>query len=225
MLKNPVVSEILNSDQDLRKMKDFNDKLFSSLHNSYKSYFKKLNNDKFHEQNLTIFHFLPIPVLFGQSRNDARIEFIFNLLSNKTTGELLLTDDVRSFIFSLFAISSHCQIFIYQELSEESEDIKKEIEQLGVNIVEIYDFYQVKDCIHCADLIVEELFSAKKQDDPRKRNTTVSSRDSDEKDKNQDYFSGLTFTEFMSKINNSGNLQKILTPSGLRNFMNNNNVD
>lgn len=157
ILRNSIISDKTLNDQILfSKYKVFSDKAFSTLNKAFKSFYKKVKDEKYESKNRIPFSCLiPWALLYGKGRNDVKIDFIFNYFGNDK-GELVLTDDFRFFLFSLFAIPSTVQLITFQQITDENEEYKKLIDKY--DITSIFSGYEVKDATHCTELMIKALF-------------------------------------------------------------------
>ena len=188
LLKNPIISEFtLNNTNEMTKFKDYSSKMCDILSKAFKTYYKEVTGDKY-KGDLPFELFLALGILWGVGRTDVKRDFIFNYLSNKN-GELILTNNVRFFLFSLFALPSCVSLFAYKMMADENEDYLKEIQKFDFE--HIFSGYEVKDATNSTTKLVEYLFSGKAK---------------------------LTYEEFKGRFEDR-NCQSILTPNGIRDFI------
>lgn len=195
-LKNVVIADwVLNDTLAYSKLKDYNTKFFSIFYKAFKSYYKSLKDTKWKQHDeVPLICLIAQAILYGKGRFDAKIEYMFNYLANKS-GNFELNDDVRFFLFGLFAIPSAVELFTFKTIAEENEQYKKEIEKFDFET--IFQGYEVKDAINSTSQMITSLFG----------------------DKNE-----LTYEEFYSKMTTNRNIQSLLTPDGIRHFISNNGV-
>jgi len=195
ILRNSIISEKTLNDQILySKFKVFSEKSFSVLNKAFKSYYKNLKGEKYDSKSTVPFVcLLPWALLYGEGRNDVKIDFIYNYFSNDK-GELSLTDDFRFFLFALFAIPSAVALFTFQLITEENEDFKKLIEKYDFET--IFSGYEVKDAVHCTDLMLKALFG-----------------DS----------TSINYIDFKTKFLER-KFQLLICPKGIRSYINENNI-
>jgi hypothetical protein len=203
---NSNILDIINDRPLFNKLKAYNDKFFSILRMTYKTYYKELFPDekKYKSKELPFHIFLAIAILYGNARNDNKMEFFFNYFCDQKTGNLVLTDNFRHFIFGLFSIPSTVSLFILMQICDENEEYK--------NLTKSYDLpaifagYEIKDAINCVNKVISDLFDEK-----------TGETESDENVKS------LTYEQFQTRFKEK-DLKFLLDPKGIRSFINTNNV-
>lgn len=195
LLKNISISEwTLNDQKSYTRMKDYSDKVFDVMFKAFKTFYKSLKNVKWEKKVMPFECLVPFAIIYGQGRNDVKFDLIFNYLSN-SSGEMVLNDKLRFFLFSLFVIPSTVELFVYKQLSEEVEEYKQEISKY--DFTTIFEGYEVKDSINSCKQMITEIFG-----------------DADR----------ITYEDLRRKINSNRQLHSLLTPDGIRHFISNNGV-
>lgn len=199
--KNKLINNILilqhtaNDTNSTARMKTFNDKFFISFYKGFKSFYKKAKGEKWENSNqIPFISFMPVAVVYGNARNDTKVDYIYSILSNDHTGEIVRDDNTLFFFFGLFAIPSFVLLYTLRLIAEEYEDFQKELEKFDFDV--IFEGYEVKDAIHCCNKMMDELFGDKDR---------------------------INFQEFHRKFDDP-NFQILICPRGIRTYINKNNV-
>ena len=195
ILSNILYKNILENEKRKSEFKDFSNKIFSLMCNSFKQFFKRVNNEKLKYKNKLHYEILlAMAFNFCSARNDVKRDFIFDMFCDKD-GLLTKGNSLLYFIFSIFAFSSCVQIYGFYEMSNENEEYKKRIEKFDLN--NIFQGYEFKDAAHCAEKVYNALFSTKES---------------------------LSYSEYVSSLN-SNNLSFIVNEKSIRKYINENNID
>lgn len=159
LLKHPIViQKVSDENQNFRNFVSFYNKSFEFVYLNYKSYFRKIFNEKLREDVDKLPKLVLIPLVFhacGSTPNKLKLNIMFNILSEDGFLKKNSTD-LDIFLYFLFVYPTNIALITMDKQAEEDEEIRKNFPSEVFN--ELFNAYETKDSRVAVEAFIEELF-------------------------------------------------------------------
>lgn len=163
ILKNYLIYAYVNENEDRTNIfKDFMLDLFDTMLRCSIDLYKYKNPDKKVKKGqistIKKLSIIALGLLYCQSSNRTKVNFLFNLLQNDD-GQFPLNEETEDFLYFLFILPASCSLITIKNLGDKYEKIGAMSEEDFVNT---RDSFEVKDVMRLRGIFVNDFFQGQK---------------------------------------------------------------